>query len=95
MKGHAIDALSNVVISVMERYYKSKAITSKDDFKHLCRATTHTVIKIEREHNPVGITVDATVERKIEKYIDLMFKKMPKDATGCHVYKRGAPGCPF
>ena len=41
------------------------------------------------------ITVDATVKRKVEKHIDLMFKKMPKDAKGCHVYKRGAPGCPF
>ena len=36
VKGHAIDALSAVVKPVLKRYYKSKAITSADDFKHLC-----------------------------------------------------------
>ena len=36
VKSHAIDALSAVVKPVLKRYYKSKAISSADDFKHLC-----------------------------------------------------------
>jgi type II secretory pathway pseudopilin PulG len=35
VRGHAIDALSAVVKPALKRYYKSKAITSADDFKHL------------------------------------------------------------
>ena len=35
VKGHAIDALSAAVKPALKRYYKSKAISSADDFKHL------------------------------------------------------------
>ena len=36
VKSHAIDALSAVVKPALKRYYKSKAISSAADFKHLC-----------------------------------------------------------
>jgi hypothetical protein len=57
--------------------------------QRLCCDLTFDSTAQERKHNPVGINVDATVARKVEKYVDRLFMKMPG-----HVYVRGGPGCP-
>ena len=38
MTGHAIDAISRIVKDELKQYFKAEAITSVEDFKHLCRS---------------------------------------------------------
>ena len=94
MSGHAIDAISRIVRHQLGVFYKAKQIRSAEDFKHLSRAITHTIMEKERRDNPVGLTVDGQVKRKIEKYIARVFSKMPDNGHGKHVYVRGGIGCP-
>ena len=94
MSGHAIDAISRIVRHQLGVFYKAKQIRSTEDFKHLSRAITHTIMEKERRDNPVGLTVDGQVKRKIEKYIARVFSKMPDNGHGKHVYVRGGIGCP-
>ena len=94
MSGHAIDAISRIVRHQLGVFYKAKQIRSAEDFKHLSRAITHTIMEKERRDNPVGLTVDGQVKRKIEKYIARLFSKMPDNGHGKHVYVRGGIGCP-
>ena len=50
---------------------------SKDDFKHLCRKITHTIMEKEQKHNAASLSFDDQTKRKIAKFIKEFFVRNP------------------
>eukprot|EP00741_Cyanophora_paradoxa_P011817 tig00020564_g11421.t1 len=73
-------SLASVIAKVLSPYLKEGKICSKEDFKHLCRKMTHTIVEKEiKRHGEKGrLEFRDSVEKNAKSYVQHYFEKHGK-----------------
>jgi hypothetical protein len=71
--------VGDIVLSMMQRYYKNRMIESKEEFKEICRTITHKIAKKENLSSLSSAPTQTKIRDYIDKFVDKYIAKKKKE----------------